>query len=309
VKVDRAIAELATRQHGVVGRAQLLRLGVSAKAIEHRVRCGRLICLHRGVYAVGHLRIDRKGWWWAALLAAGPGAVLSHFSAAARWNLLTPRPTIHLSVPGRTGRLRLDGVVAHRPRSLPDGEVYEHSDGLWTTSVARTLVDLAAVARESELESAVEEAERQDVFDLVGVQSVLTHSRGRRGTRRLRDVMVRWAGPNTTRSEMEIAFRAICRRAGLAQPRVNVPVLLGAEHYEPDFLWPSRRLIVETDGFAAHKTKAAFVRDRRRDRRLRRAGYAVERFTWDDIFFDPIGCGIEMSDILSRNPPLSSPVG
>ena len=68
-------------------------------------------------------------------------------------------------------------------------------------------------------------------------------------------------------------------------------------------------MIVETDGFAAHKTKAAFVRDRRRDRRLRRAGYAVERFSWDDIFFDPAGCGVEMSDILSRNPPLSGPVG
>jgi very-short-patch-repair endonuclease len=62
-------------------------------------------------------------------------------------------------------------------------------------------------------------------------------------------------------------------------------------------------LIVETDGFETHGTRAAFVRDRRRDRRLRRAGYAVERFTWDDIFFDPMACGVEMTDILDRNPP------
>lgn len=288
----------------MVGRLQLLALGVGAKAIEHRVRVGRLVVLHRGVYAVGHRRIGRDGRWWAALLAAGPGAVLSHFSAAAQWNLLASRSTVHLSVPGRTGRLRLEGVVAHRPRSLPDGEVVEHADGLRTTTVARTLVDLAAVASRAELESAVEEAERQSAFDLVAIQAVLSHSRGRRGTRTLREVLLHWAGPTTTRSEMEIAFRAICRRAGLPEPLLNEALVIGGTHFEPDFLWPERRLIIETDGFDAHKTKAAFVRDRRRDRRLRSADYAVERFTWDDIFFNPAACAAELADILARNPPV-----
>jgi very-short-patch-repair endonuclease len=87
------------------------------------------------------------------------------------------------------------------------------------------------------------------------------------------------------------------------QPLTNAAVALDGGHYEPDFLWPDRRLIVETDGFEAHRTRAAFVRDRRRDRRLRRAGYAVERFSWDDIFFDPRGCTEELRDILSRHPP------
>lgn len=300
--VDEAIAALAARQQGVVGRRQLLDRGIDGKAIDRRVASGRLLVLHRGVYAVGHQSLRREGWWWAAVLAGGPGTVLSHFTAAALWNLLSGRSVIHISVPGRTGRLRLEGAIAHRPRSLPADEVDEHGT-LPVTTVARTLVDLAAVARENDLEHAVEQAERESRFDLVAVQAVLAHSHGRRGIRTLREVILRWAGPNVTRSEMEVAFRAICRRAGLPRPVTNAAVLLDGRHYEPDFLWPDRRLIVETDGFATHKTKGAFVRDRRRDRRLRRADYAVERFSWDDIFFDPRGCADEMVDIMARSPP------
>ncbi len=299
----RAIARLATCQGGVAGRDQLLGLGLGEKAIDFRVGSGALLPLHPGVYAVGHRSIKREGWWWAALLAAGAGAVLSHFTAAALWGLLTAREVVHISVPGRTGPLRLDGVVAHRPRSLPAEEVTTH-EGLATTTVARTLVDLAAVARESELERAVEQAENRKLFDLTAVQGVLAHSNGRRGIQTLRDVILRWAGPTVTRSDMEIAFRAICRRAGLPQPITNAAVALDGRHYEPDFLWPDRRPIIETDGFESHGSKAAFIRDRRRDRRLRRADYAVERFTWDDIFFNPRGCAEELIDIPTRNPPL-----
>ncbi len=297
-----AIAELATRQHGVISRSQLIDLGLTAAAIDSRLRRGRLLPIHPGVYAVGHRDVRREGRWWAAVLAAGPGAALSHISAAGLWGLLRPSPTVHISVPGRTGSLRLDGVVAHRPRSLPADEVVEH-DVLPTTTVARTLVDLAAVTRETDLERAVEQAEKLSRFDLVAVQNVLARSRGRRGIRTLREVIVRWRGPAVSRSDMEVAFRAICRRAGLPQPLTNAAVLLDDRHYEPDFLWPDRRLIVETDGFDTHSTKAAFVRDRRRDRRLRRAGYAVERFSWNDIFFDPRGSAEELIDILARNPP------
>lgn len=80
---DRGLAELATRQHGVVGRRQLVRLGLSEEAIEVRIRAGRLQRLQPGVYAVGHRAIKREGRWLAAILASGPGAVLSHLSAPA----------------------------------------------------------------------------------------------------------------------------------------------------------------------------------------------------------------------------------
>ncbi len=80
--VDGRIGRLAGRQLGVVARAQLLALGVSARQVERRVAQGRLVAVHRGVYAVGHAHLTREGGWMAALLAAGPAAALSHRTAA-----------------------------------------------------------------------------------------------------------------------------------------------------------------------------------------------------------------------------------
>src|SRR5262245_3293644 len=83
--IDSQISALAERQHGVVGREQLLRLGCGRRAIAGRLRSGRLHALHAGVYAVGHSVLSRQGHWMAAVLACGPDAVLSHRSAAAHW--------------------------------------------------------------------------------------------------------------------------------------------------------------------------------------------------------------------------------
>src|SRR5689334_1254895 len=109
---ERAISDLATRQGGVVSRDQLLRLGLGRRAIGYRLRLGRLTEIHRGVYAVGHRSVPREGRWRAALLGAPSGAVLSHFTAGALWDITVAGSAVHLSVPGRSGRLRLDGVVA-----------------------------------------------------------------------------------------------------------------------------------------------------------------------------------------------------
>jgi hypothetical protein len=86
---DKAILSLARRQHGVVARRQLLGLGVGPDAIDFRLRRGRLISLHRAVYAAGHDALTREGRWMAAVLSGGPGAVLSHRPAAALWGVAT----------------------------------------------------------------------------------------------------------------------------------------------------------------------------------------------------------------------------
>src|SRR3954465_10231812 len=83
---DRAIDALAENQHGVVSRAQLSELGLGRRAIGHRIEVGRLYRVHRGVYAiVGGRLMTRRAQWMAAVLACGPGAVLSHLAAAALW--------------------------------------------------------------------------------------------------------------------------------------------------------------------------------------------------------------------------------
>jgi predicted transcriptional regulator of viral defense system len=87
---DARIGELARRQHGVVGRDQLVALGMGEGAIESRLKRGRLHRFHRGVYVVGYRRINWKGRWMAAVLASGSGACLSHRSAARLWQLMPP---------------------------------------------------------------------------------------------------------------------------------------------------------------------------------------------------------------------------
>src|SRR3954454_25412225 len=80
--LDLALARLAARQHGVVALVQLLELGLSASAVRKRVAAGRLLRVHRGVYAVGHRLLTTEGHWMAAVLACGKQAVLSYHSAA-----------------------------------------------------------------------------------------------------------------------------------------------------------------------------------------------------------------------------------
>src|SRR5690349_7277918 len=110
---SRQIWALVRRQHGVVARWQLAQAGLSAKAIHHRIATGRLHRLHRGVYAVGRREVTRHGELMAAVLACGPGAVLSHRSAAELWGVLPRWPgPIHVSVPAHRS-VKRTGVVVH----------------------------------------------------------------------------------------------------------------------------------------------------------------------------------------------------
>src|SRR3954470_1025201 len=121
--LDGAVGSLAARQHGVVSRGQLRELGLADSAIGYRIASGRLHRVHRGVFAVGHRLLTARGRWSAAVLACGPGAVLSHASAAALWEL-RPSPAVSLDVTiRRTGRLTRPGIRIHRPRTLPPAEV------------------------------------------------------------------------------------------------------------------------------------------------------------------------------------------
>jgi predicted transcriptional regulator of viral defense system len=130
---------LAGRQHGVVSRAQLVALGLSEEAIARRMKSGRLHRLHRGVYAVGHTSLSQEGRWLAAVLACGPGALLSHRSAAALWGL---RPTsarkIEVIVPPGNGRRSTDRITVHRGTRPP-----RVHNNIPTTSPTCALVDLA----------------------------------------------------------------------------------------------------------------------------------------------------------------------
>lgn len=266
---------------------QLEALGFGGSAVRKRTEAGRLHRVHAGVYAVGHSLLTREGMFMAAVLACGEGAVLSHRSAADLWKLREDRRTrVDVTAPGRRGRSP-KGIDAHRHGSLA-GIDWTWVDGVPCTTVARTLLDLAAVLPLWELRKAVAEAEVRRLLDKAALRKLIKRSRGRRGVARLRMVLDE-LDPQTkrTRSEMERMFLGMCARGGLPRPEVNVWLDVGGRRLQPDFLWRDVHLIIEADGRRFHDTDSAFLNDRRREQRLQVAGWRVSRCTWWEIEREP----------------------
>jgi very-short-patch-repair endonuclease len=273
------VSDLAERQWGVVARRQLAALGVSRHTADHWLRAGRLQRLHHGVYALGHTALRAEGHRLAAVLACGPGAVLSHRTAAAHWGLLRTDQT-RIDVTAPRGRHGAPTIRLHRTRSLDAQDTTTHQ-GIPTTTVHRTLLDVAALARGGELERAVAQAERLRMYDHREIQAVLERANGHRGVGLLRRATSRT--PRWTRNEWEAEFLQLLRDAGLPEPRTNEPFHApGHGPCEPDYHWPEQRVIVELDGFETHGTRAAFHADRAKDAALTACGHRVLRFTRDD---------------------------
>lgn len=269
------LARLAARQHGVVSRTQLIALGFAEATIDRWVRQGRLIRIHRGVYAVGHDRLRREGRWLAAVLTYGDGAVLSHRSAAAHWDLLsTSASRIDVTVPSPRRPVARDGLRVHRARLHPaDRSLRER---IPVTSPSRTLLDLADVALPSQLRSAYEASLRLGLFDLRAMRPLLDRSPGRRGLKALGELLAEGEDePPDLRSELERDFLDLIRAAELPIPSTNVVV----EGLLVDAYWPAHGLVVELDSYGYHRSRSQFERDHEGTERLQRAGFEVLRFT------------------------------
>jgi hypothetical protein len=252
-------------------------LGLSKHALHRRVQAGRLHPVHRGVYAVGHTVLGREGRLLAAVLACGKDAVLSHRSAAAHWGLLHTDAT-RIDVTTRRKRAGNATIRLHRSRSLDARDTTTHQ-GIAITSVPRTLLDLAATTQSHLFERALAQAQHLHLYDHRAIEHIIARANGHRGTGALARATAR--DPKLTKSDWEARFLKLVRGAGLPEPLVNLP-LHAPDFGEcwPDFHWPAHRVIVETDGWATHRTRAAFERDRAKDAALTAAGYRVMRFTW-----------------------------
>lgn len=266
-------AELRPRSIlGLLSRGTLLDAGLTPSAIKHRVVRGRLHRIQPGVYSLDAPPFAPETRMLAAVLACGPGAALSHHSAAVHWRMLPDRlGSIHVSSPRhRTGP---PGVITHRIE--PEATTYRHVP---VTTPARTLRDLAASAPH-ELERALNEAR---ILKLVTESSLVAQLTTRaRGTATLRAAID--TGPTLHRSQAERRFLALVTRARLPRPETNVRVA----GYEVDAFFRTADLVVEIDGYAFHSTPRAFERDRRKDADLQAAGHRVLRLTWRQITTEP----------------------
>jgi very-short-patch-repair endonuclease/predicted transcriptional regulator of viral defense system len=302
--VDRAIAALAARQYGLVTRRQLRGLGLGDTAVTKRAVAGRLHRVHRGVYAVGHRVLPPRGAWMAATLACGDGAVLSHASAAALWEIRPTSGVVHVTVPTAGGRRR-PGLCVHRDPALGAEEITTRA-GIPVTTVARTLLDLAGTLPARALHRALDEAAVTRRLDLSRLDALLERHAGHHRAAKLRAALdSHRPGTTLTRSELEERFLALCRAHELPQPAVNAAVA----RLEVDFLFAAARLVVETDGWRFHGTRAAFERDRRRDATLTLAGYRALRFTHRQLEREPDAVAATVAAALAASRSASRTAG
>lgn len=263
------MADLAAAQHGVFAWWQIARIGITREMVHRRRESKRWYPVQPLVYSLTPT-VSGRGRLMAAWLTYGPEAVLSHRAASAVWDL-GPWPTGAIDVTVAARRKARRGVRLHR------AEVERIvRDGFPVTTVARTLVDLAAVLSLRRLRDAFERAERQGLLDVYSVDEQMHR---RRGAKKVRALLAEWTDPEPTRSELERAFSSLCETYDIPPPSQNVHL----RGYEVDAYWPEHRLVVELDGWEHHKTRRAFEADRRRAAALEAAGYRVLRFTWRQV--------------------------
>lgn len=292
-KSSTRVADVAARQYGVIGRGQLRECGLSDNVIATRVRRGTLFRLYAGVYAVGHYNLPLEGRLLAAVLACGPEAALSHWSAVAWWGMrgwIEHDP--HVTSPTFRNR---PGIVNHRCDRI---ERTIHK-GIPVVTPARAIGDIAPTASMKVLRSVVNQAlglELVTHLDLVSYRG--------RGAKRLRRLLTT-AEP--TKSENENLVLDLIREAGLPRPLVNPP--LRGTRYVPDFLWPDERLILEADSRRFHGNIIARADDATRQLVLETMGLRVIRTTWNEATTRPAAVKRRIAMALSDLQPSAAFLG
>lgn len=267
-----ALAELATRQHGVVATRQLDGLGYTRSSVAKAAKVGRLHRIHRGVYVVGYRRLTWHGRCMAAVLAASP-AVASHLSAGWIWGLLQSRSgTLHVSCPGSRRAKR--PFVTHQV-DLPASD-RTFRDGIPVTSLSRTILDLAVGRPERTIGRYIQRADAAKVFDRREMVDLLDRTAGHRGRAGVLAALdIYRERPIFTRSGLERRFLEVVERTGLPVPSMNTFV---AGH-EIDAWWEAERFGVELDVYETHGSPLSFEEDRVRDDELLHAGIETTRVT------------------------------
>jgi Transcriptional regulator, AbiEi antitoxin/Protein of unknown function (DUF559) len=261
---DQRVAQIAADEWGVLSLAELEACGLTRKDVTSRATEGRMHRVHRGVYAIGHAGLTMRGRFLAAVKACGDGAVLSHVSAAALWDLVPydeARPPDVIAL----GPRRIAGIATHRTRHAPPTIRY---DNIPVTTPARTLIDLSSMLPFKTLRRATREA--------LAMKRITPND--------LANTKLAPSAHTPTRSELEDVVLDLIQQGGIAKPDVNQPLPNGLI---PDFRWPEQRLILEADGAAFHANALASEDDARRQARLEAAGERVIRLTWAQALDDP----------------------
>lgn len=269
--------ELAVRQHSLVTAAQLASLGWTKSAVHHAVNRRLLWQVRRGLYAVGGARPSREQAWLAAVLAAGPSAVLSHGSASELWqlDLMLEPDAIDVLLAG-DDRPRLTGVRGHQTAALPPGHRTVRRS-IPVTTAERTVIDACGLVTQRVLEVAVEQAMRDKTVQLPRLARAADEVpvSGRRRIAPVVEVLRQWIpGFDAGGSRPELDLVRLLTRAGFPKPDQQIRVRTEGRTFFVDVGWRDRRVGFEYDSVAFH-SHGAFHRDRERWRYLKRAGWDI----------------------------------
>jgi Transcriptional regulator, AbiEi antitoxin/Protein of unknown function (DUF559) len=271
------VAELASRQFGLVTWAQMRALNTAPTSIRWWVGSGYLIPVLPRVYAVGHVAEDDRTRLFSLALFAGPDAALS-YGAAAHWRgwLRYPIRATHISSPRRIRR-KLPGVVIHCGRSVER----ELVNGVPCTTASQTLLDVAATESRKLVHRCLAQLDYERQLNPDAIRAAC--GRGRSGSTRLLTALDSYMPQLArTKSDLEDDFLYLCHRFKIPLPQVNI--MLHGE--EPDCYWPEASLVAELDGDGNHGTPAQRRRDRRKDMKLRGHGLTVVRYDSDQVNHD-----------------------
>jgi hypothetical protein len=277
---DVRVAAFAAEHDGVMAITELRDCGLTERSVRVRVDRGSLYRLHRGVYAVGHLGVSLRGRFRAAVLACGRGTALAFFAAAADWEFIPWKKRAIEVIVTRGGARRIDGVKVHRSRSLTRRDC-RLRNGIWVTSPARTLLDLATVLSERALRRAARQAQALKLVTVGEMLEIAERCKGHHGATKLRAIVA--DGPAPTRSPLEDDLLDLLDGAGIERPEVNAPLRLAGETIIPDLLWRDRLLAIEADSVTWHDHKLTRENDAHKQALLEAHGWRVLRVTREQV--------------------------
>jgi hypothetical protein len=266
---------LAAASHNVITTEQLVALDLSHSDIGYRVGVKRLHRKYPEVYAVGRPDLALDGVFLAAVLACGPRAALSFHSSLRKYEL-RGGGTYRVDVTAPRSIKPKKGIRLHRPRSLDDVETTV-LDGIPITTVAQTLLDVAAPVHRMNMGKLLHEAIVQELFDLDGLSRVLARNPTAPGARRLAEALTEEVP--FTRSDLEVATLALFRAFSVPEPETNACIWDGEKLVEVDFVWREFGLIVEVDGWRYHQSRWRRRQDAAKTEALRAQGWHVIRFS------------------------------
>ena len=295
--IPAAAAEIARWQAGVISRPQLLDTGLSAQMIKRRLERGRWQMLYRGVYAVFNGPPPRQAWLWAAVLRAGPGAVLSHLTAAELHGLIdSPADSIFVMIPS-TRRIRAPGIIVQMSGRIDEARQPNRQPP--RTSVEETVFDLTELALNFDDACGwITRAVGRRLTTENKLRVAMSARKKMRWRAELGDVLA--AAGDGIHSVLEYRYlRDVERAHGLPRSRHQVRVVIDGKAAYRDAYYDEYQLAVELDGRLAHPDDERW-RDSLRDNKASARGIQTTRYGWRDVYGHACETAVLQAQILRQ---------